>query len=920
MHALVERHDSLRTRIVSVDGVVEQRIDPFSRRPLELIDLSSSPSPDLELEALRSAQAFIDEPIDPATEPLFEARMWKLAEQEHFLVLLVDHLISDGTSNGILVRELWSLYDHAARNEPPVLSPLPVQFADYAYWQAQTHAAWLREHAAHWREHLNDVPPTVIPDDSGLPSAIECVGATAHIPFGSVLTTMLRESARRERTLLSVLVLAAYSVALSLWCRQKELLIAFAFHGRFRPDLQNVVGFVANHLLLRIRVDENDTPRDLIARVKAEIASAFRHHDYDRVPDLVPGCRSDAIFNWQTTHSIHKALDHHAIAECAATRHPESQADLQISPLPVRSPSNAKFSPVIFDTPDGLHLAIAYRADELASTTIDWFANTLFAAARAIAEQPTATLGSLVASLELRPLELSAPIEVRSTSSNAPLMAEQRRLYILRKHQSPNGLALGSRMCASAARISGPLDVGSLEAGIAQVVQRHESLRTRFVTVGDVTKQLIDAPGVYRLETIDLSHLPSAEADRQARQLAQDFQDEKIDLSRGPLFEARLFRIAANQHVLILLIDHMVSDGLSNALLGKEIWLAYDAITRRQVPAFAPLPVQVADYAVWQARTLSAWKRDHAAYWKEHLAGVPRTHIPRPSASSNGNPPAGITAHFQFGEPLSTRLRDAARRERMQPSTVGLAIYAIALARWCRQNDLLIRTPVHGRHGRPELEHVIGFIVNLLYLRIQVNGHDTLLELLSRVEREMGRAFQHLDFDRVPDLVAGCVTDLAFHWRSASWHGRTGGRPRDRDSPLRIQPFFVRLPDWPWNFWSVFDDTPAGICATVHYWPHLVEAAAVEQFGVDIRAVAEAIGTTACAHRLHHSCRLGSAWPALISCWRRCVPIRLSSASMAMAARTPMPTCWTRSPCGESVSTDSASSPGQSSVFAQTIR
>jgi hypothetical protein len=163
------------------------------------------------------------------------------------------------------------------------------------------------------------------------------------------------------------------------------------------------------------------------------------------------------------------------------------------------------------------------------------------------------------------------------------------------------------------------------------------------------------------------------------------------------------------------------------------------------------------------------------------------------------------------------------------------------MSHWCQQEDLLIRCPVHGRHDRPELENVIGFIVNVLYLRLRVRSDDTLRELLSQADREMHSAFQHLDFDRVPDLMPDCWTELAFHWRSATRRERTVSQQPNVGRQVRTQPFFVRLPDWPWKFWSVFDDTPAGICLTVHYWPHVLAARTVEEFGRNIRAIAEAL-------------------------------------------------------------------------------
>lgn len=438
-------------------------------------------------------------------------------------------------------------------------------------------------------------------------------------------------------------------------------------------------------------------------------------------------------------------------------------------------------------------------------------------------------------------MDLSAPIQPRPSGCVVPLTAEQRRLFGILKSQDPAQRPLSARMCASATRVSGPLDAGLLQASIEAVVRRHESLRTRFATADGVTTQHIDAPDGYELNTVDLSTVPQIEAEREAKRLAQDFQDQKIDLSVGRVFEARLFKLSVHEHVLILLVDHMVSDGISNAILGKEIWRGYDDAVRSEPTCLPPLPVQFADYAVWQERTHESWKRHHESYWRRHLATASRTNLPGSSEIPCAPPPTGVTLHLPFGAALSKRLHEVAERERTRPSIVALAIYAVAMSHWCGREDLLVRCPSHGRHGRPELENVIGFIANRLYLRINVSGQETLRDLLSQVHREMDCAFQHQDFDRIPDFMPECLTELAFHWRSARWPGRSSNPRPGTNRPLRMQPFLIRLPAWPWKFWSVFDDTPAGMCATVHYWPHLIAASAVQQFGSNIRAVAEAL-------------------------------------------------------------------------------
>lgn len=409
---VVSRHEALRSRIISIDGIPRLHIEDINDYALSIFDLSNLSLPEARQEALRLAQEFIDRRIDLSTELFFEARAWKLRDDEYVLVLLIDHMVSDGTSNGILTRELWSLYDLAARGESPVLPKPAVQFGDYAVWQARTYSAWMREHSAYWREHLSGVQPTVLPTDGTLSEPEGAVGTTVHIPFGNELTASLRAAARREGTLLSVLVLVAYSVVTSHWCRQEDILLSFPSHERQRPILRNVVGLIAGVLPLRIQVLNGQTLRELLMQVKSELSSALRHRDFDRVPDFIPECVSEVSFNWQTTHSERGALDHHTVLECADafirsvpqdTERDGEQPQvnkLRILSLPARTPHNLKFASVIFDTPDGLHMAVAFRPDLLKQSTIERFGRNLLSVAEQLAERPSTTIASAMSELQ----------------------------------------------------------------------------------------------------------------------------------------------------------------------------------------------------------------------------------------------------------------------------------------------------------------------------------------------------------------------------------------------------------------------------------------------------------------------------------------------------------------------------------------
>jgi hypothetical protein len=416
IESVIRRHEALRTRIVLRSGSPYQHIEPCPARVLSIVDLSDQLTR-AGREVLRLAQEFIDTPIDLAVGPLFEAKIWRLSDNEHVLILLIDHMVTDGISNGIVTREVWECYRQGVLGQPVSIPQAPVQFPDYAVWQAGTYLAWMEKHAEYWRQHLRGAGPTVIPADRNL-SNKSVIELSEHIPFGDELTVALRGAARRERALLSVFVLTAYAVVLSAWCRTEDLLMVFASHGRHRPALRNTVGFVANTLHLRIQVKREQSFGELLVQVKREVASAFEHRDFERVQDLLPECATQVGFNWQSTHSKEAALDYHIPLECAyplsrsfefdssveARKTPETN-QLRLLPFRARSPGvkvgPIRFAPIIFDTPSSLHMIIGFDPNILTPITIEKFGRNLLSIAKEICLNPTHQIASLLGKIDV---------------------------------------------------------------------------------------------------------------------------------------------------------------------------------------------------------------------------------------------------------------------------------------------------------------------------------------------------------------------------------------------------------------------------------------------------------------------------------------------------------------------------------------
>ncbi len=344
-------------------------------------------------------------------------------------------------------------------------------------------------------------------------------------------------------------------------------------------------------------------------------------------------------------------------------------------------------------------------------------------------------------------------IRPRGTDGPAPLSFAQQRLWFLDRLE-PGSPAY---LIPHALRLRGRLDARALRRALARVARRQESLRTVFPETGGDPVQAVLPPAPVPLPLVDLSGLPpEAREAEAARRLAAESM-LPMDLARGPLFRATLLRLGAEEHGLLLTLHHVVSDGWSTAVLVREASAAYEALAAGRSPALPPLPVQYADYSVWQREHLSGERLEtELAWWRERLAGAPPvldlpTDRPRPPGPAAA---AGVHA-FRIPPETVRGLRALARDEGATLFMALLAAWQLLLARWSGQDDVSVGTSLAGRTRR-ELEPLIGFFVNTLVLRVRLDGRPTARELLGRV-REMvlgGFAHQEVPFEKLVEELA----------------------------------------------------------------------------------------------------------------------------------------------------------------------
>jgi amino acid adenylation domain-containing protein len=333
-----------------------------------------------------------------------------------------------------------------------------------------------------------------------------------------------------------------------------------------------------------------------------------------------------------------------------------------------------------------------------------------------------------------------------------PLSFAQQRLWVLDRMQ-PGSTAYNM---PEAYRLRGPLDLAALRAAIAALVMRHESLRTTFGEVDGEPVQRI-APRLDLPVTLeDLSTLPSEEQERavgaaMAREAATAF-----DLAAGPLQRVVLLHLSADHHVLLMTVHHIVSDGWSKAVLGRDLGALYAALATGQPWTLPVLHIQYADFAAWQRERLEDGRLEQQLdWWREYLAGAPDllelpTDRPRPPEMSERG------ARFSLAVPdnLAGQLIKLARTEGVTLYQLMLAAFHVLLARYSRQDDIVTGSPVAGR-DRPELESLVGFFVNTLLVRSQVDLRQPFRQFLAQVQADSLAALEHQEvpFERLVEAL-----------------------------------------------------------------------------------------------------------------------------------------------------------------------
>ena len=349
--------------------------------------------------------------------------------------------------------------------------------------------------------------------------------------------------------------------------------------------------------------------------------------------------------------------------------------------------------------------------------------------------------------LQRKPKLWRQTITPKMSSGVTPLSFEQQRLWFLDQIDPKNPVYNSYR----AWRLCGSLNREALRKAFETIVARHEVLRAVIQVVDGKACQVTNKEWAFQFPCIDLRTYSSQLLELTSKEITYQESKTPFDLSQGPLFRAKLLRLDDEDHVLLISMHHIISDGWSFGILHREIGTLYEAFENGDSSPSPELPLQFGDYALWQKEWFQGTRLDKLlSYWKPQLSNLTPLHLPtdhpRPSKSTY----KGSRLGFTIGKGMTTKLKDLSQHERVTLFMTLVACFKILLYRYSGQEDIVVGIPIHNRKYR-EVEPLIGMFVNTLVLRSDLSGNPSFRELLQRVRDTSLGAYEHqaLPFDKL---------------------------------------------------------------------------------------------------------------------------------------------------------------------------
>ena len=743
----VERHDILRTSFKwSIDQPLQEvRCDVSI--VLTEFDLKSRTQDQQRDEIDRYLKSDRVRGFDLSETPLMRLAVFRLADADYCLIWTFHHALLDGRSHHQVLKEVFGSYD-AERNGAYEEFEEPRPHADYISWLNRQD--W-REAEDFWRERLKGFcSPSSL-------SAAEPKREFADGDFGvqqqrisKTTTAQLKLMSQQQGLTLNTLLQGAWGLLLSQLTGRSDVVFGATRACRHATieGAETMVGLFINTLPVRLQVNAAvplaDWLRDLRQKNlevrKYEHTPLLKITGWSELPKGVPLFDSILVFeNYSLTESLRSLGPNWKNREFEL--HEQSNYPLAVSAYAGKA----------------LLLKIQYDRHYFDDAAIESLLRRLKLLVEILPDElvSNSSCGQALHSLMFDDNGHTNNTDAQDTEDDVyvfPASLGQQRLWFLNQLEPASPFYNVSRTI----RLNGNLRIDLLERALNAIVARHEVLRTRFATEGGNLVQIIAADADLSLNVIDLTDVPEDQKEDAAQKFIKQQAETPFDLAQGPMLRAQLLKLDTTQHLLLLTMHHIVTDGWSNEILLRELTTFYQAFVDGHVASLPDLPIQYADFAGWQRELLQGeFLEKQLGYWRKQLEGAPAmlelpTYQPRPPIQTF----RGARQTAVLSATLTSQLKELSRSEGVTLFMTLLATFQLLLHRHSGSDDIVVGSPIANRN-RSELEGLIGFFVNTLVLRTDCSGNPSFRELLQRVKRVAleGYSYQDVPFDRLVEQL-----------------------------------------------------------------------------------------------------------------------------------------------------------------------
>ncbi len=632
LQALVQRHEILRTSFIEADGKVLQIIREPWTFELPMLDVSALDDGSRGPEMMRLVLKSVETRFDLSRGPLFRAALVRESTSTHVIVITMHHIVGDASSVTIVVSELGMLYTALSKGSGNPLTPLRIQYADFAQWQQQRHHGnALAKLLSYWKEQLRDAPVLELPVDSVDSQLRSDRGGVHQFSLPAASASSLLELARACRSTSYMALLAIFQLLLSLLSGQRDVVVASPASGRGAPDSQLLIGCFINLVLMRVRVDERLSFRQFLTRVRDTTLDAYENQDlpFDRViAELQADRGGGAALLSRVAFSFYQSAT-------------ETGADLDFGAIKAQPfaislspPAKNDLSLTMVQSGQRVYGTFSYPLDVFDPETIAGFARRLIR----LIEQVTANADKPIVEIDLTlpPPVVEAPVVRRLTNH------QRARWSDVGKYRGADG----DTGISCYVEIAGPLDMSAFKQAVDEVVQSTAALRLHIhADQHGLGKQEILPSRDLDVEVHDVSSEPNPIA--AANEAIERWKEQPIELGRTVPFRYCLLRLSSEQSYWYTQYHPLVMDEAGSALVIERVARVYSGLVsgnrielRRDDEAYLQYLHLDSEYR------FSAHRLSDASYWQETRGQSSAVSLSAWTRSPSLRKPHSVTRHI----------------------------------------------------------------------------------------------------------------------------------------------------------------------------------------------------------------------------------------------------------------------------------